>query len=637
MSDTENPPASRARRAPRTPRACDQCNRSRTRCNGEIPCWRCLADTNRKCQYQRAVRKRGPKTGAPIPQSSHSSQWGMSAGSSDGSTLTSPSTPSDHDLAMMDFLTPAGSFDTDIYPSSESLSIAPCLNANTASLREFHAPINIYDPVVDFIPLTIPPPIPCDNHNSTLRCRYPCLEPVLPLLEDILPPHSACDLLELFFADPEMTPSAIICPYVLSPVLRKKSLLRQTNLRPTSDALLVVILWTVSHTAPLAVLQDPTVRSAVVQRLFSLSMELLRARERGWWAYSRDRQDPMVEERHDHPTVKRQPKPSIDDVLSYILLTCVLSTTEPKDECLRWWEKAASLVHHLRLNSEAHITRYISARAPQTPSAAREKQEECRRVYWLAYSLDRHLSFTFTKPLQIHDSTCQVLCPLPEWIWRDLDSLPAENIPPQHPGPPMVVSGTGFFEYVLPLMAILGDIIEMRARARHPRLRGALDTAYCVGVVEAALGGCEHGLHMLRAVSASLTSFSVDPGRERGGALIWSKTSSSASPIDSVPSSQYPPASAARIFHLQKHTEVVFAYTQYMIWFLRALLVTQSGAMSVGNENLDGRLSLSAAHARAAKECAARILEVNGRLSFMSLVFGVYLERVDGMFLGDTD
>lgn len=129
------------------------------------------------------------------------------------------------------------------------------------------------------------PALPTSNGslNNTLTCRYPCLNQVLPALQGIISPEDACSLLDILFADPDTAGSLDRCPYVLTPIIRKKSLLRQKAPRPVSAALLVTILWCVSHTANLELFRDARTRSKVIQRLYLLSMKLLRARESDSW------------------------------------------------------------------------------------------------------------------------------------------------------------------------------------------------------------------------------------------------------------------------------------------------------------------------------------------------------------------
>lgn len=129
------------------------------------------------------------------------------------------------------------------------------------------------------------PALPTSNVslNDSLTCRYPCLDQVLPALQGIVSPEDACSLLDTFFVDPDTVGSHGRCPYVLTPIIRKKSLLRQKAPRPVSPTLLVTILWCVSHTANLEIFRYVRTRSKVIQRLYLLSMKLLQARESNDW------------------------------------------------------------------------------------------------------------------------------------------------------------------------------------------------------------------------------------------------------------------------------------------------------------------------------------------------------------------
>ncbi|KAL3493155.1 hypothetical protein BJX62DRAFT_235469 [Aspergillus germanicus] len=546
---------------------------------------------------------------------------------------TSPSVISDLDSASMTWRPLADLLETDY--TSTWLNTLSSSDESVASPRDAHA--FSYNLVIE----RPPPTIADETHNTVLECRYPCLHPVLPLVVEILPPDAACDLLDIYFADPDMTDSANTSPYVLSPVIQKKSLLRATNPRPTTSALIVVILWTVSHTARVAVLEDPTTRSVVVQSLLTLSVELLQAREREEWDETRGKTtselalslltivfpclhpsltDSCVMDANDYLSPYKQSNIHIDDALSHILLTSVTSQTGSREACLWWWAKAVSLLNHLRLNSETHIARY-------TPPAAQETEirEECRRVYWLAYVLDRHLAFIFDKPLDIHDADCDVLTPLPEWIWRDIDMIPAENLPSRGYGPPRAISGTGFFEYFLPLAAILGELVELRARGRDPRVGGGVEASHSVGVIESRLASCEHSLAMLQTVSASLRSISIYPGQNESDRLPSPMPSSPT--IDDSKFSSKSARSSGRMLHMQRHTELVFAHSRSMIRFLHTLLMS-----NFSNGAPDNCLSSSAAHSRAAKENISLMHREDCDFPCMPFILGVYLDCVDMTF-----
>ncbi|KAL3442792.1 hypothetical protein BJX65DRAFT_312559 [Aspergillus insuetus] len=103
-----------------------------------------------------------------------------------------------------------------------------------------------------------------------------------------------------------------------------------------------------------------------------------------------------------HPAIEcpatRSSTEGVDDVLGYVLLACATWNTGRSNDCLRWWNNAVQLVQDLGSDSEAPITTEHSS------LFAEEEREECRRVFWLVYALDRHFSLCFDQPLRILDS-----------------------------------------------------------------------------------------------------------------------------------------------------------------------------------------------------------------------------------------
>lgn len=114
-------------------------------------------------------------------------------------------------------------------------------------------------------------------------CRYVCLDSVIPLLEGVIAPETASDLLEFYFTEPDSALLRHASPYVLSPVLRKHSLLQSSTPRPTSAALLVTMLWTSAQTADLPLLRLPGWRGQVCEKLRVLVMALVHERDRDHW------------------------------------------------------------------------------------------------------------------------------------------------------------------------------------------------------------------------------------------------------------------------------------------------------------------------------------------------------------------
>lgn len=314
------------------------------------------------------------------------------------------------------------------------------------------------------------------------------------------------------------------------------------------------------------------------------------------------------------PVSENNPEQNVDDVISYVLLACVISGSEFKHEYIRWWNKAVHLVKRLGFNSEARIAQDTPS-SQQMSLASREQHEECRRAFWLVYTLDRHFALSFDEPLHIQDSECQVLYPLPEWIWTDLDSIPLEDIPPRICEPPARISGTGFFDYFLPLMVILGDILELRSRSQHPRL-GSLNEAYLIGTIQTMLSDCEYSLEVLRAVRTPQFAFptsplSLDGTDEKPICLAWI------------------------------NTDVVIAYSQYILRVLHMLLYGENHTTPVPDASstcaLPPEIFTTTANCITAAESIAHILELDSNLSFMPFIFGIYLSHGSLNFLSVAD
>jgi hypothetical protein len=129
-------------------------------------------------------------------------------------------------------------------------------------------------------PRIIPQP---PEFSKYRECRYSCLEPLMPLLEAIIEPKIACDLLEFYFAEPDSALFRHASPYVLSPVIRRQSLLHAITPRKTTWALLVTILWTTAQTCDLPLLLLPGRRGQVCEQLRVLAMALVHERDRDHW------------------------------------------------------------------------------------------------------------------------------------------------------------------------------------------------------------------------------------------------------------------------------------------------------------------------------------------------------------------
>lgn len=287
----------------------------------------------------------------------------------------------------------------------------------------------------------------------------------------------------------------------------------------------------------------------------------------------------------------------MDDILTFVILAVVISGGEFKSDCIKWWNKAVGLVKYLNLHKEPSVSDNTALRIDTDQSTIRglaEKHEERRRTFWLVYVLDRHLALSHNRSLHILDAECEVFSPLPEHIWQRLDIFPLESLPRRFYGPPTMITGVGLFEYLLPIMAILGDIIDFRFWRHHPRLK--CDEEATLTAIKLALDRCD----------CSLTRFS-----------------------ESLKSLDDPSSTTASSPSQTNRADLVVAYARYIIKVLYVLLYGNWDAISMLQDSGDWILSPAfsecASNSIAAAEAIANILTLDPELSFMSYLLGIYL------------
>ncbi|PMB63507.1 Xylanolytic transcriptional activator xlnR [Beauveria bassiana] len=440
-------------------------------------------------------------------------------------------------------------------------------------------------------------------------CTYKFLHPVLRYIRNIIPASVACDLLEIFLTDPGSSLFRGASPYILTRIFRKKSILHPTQPRPTTPALLATILWCVAQTADVMLLHVPGTRAKIVNELYELATSLVSARDPDRWR--RIHGGLRAEHEAPHPslatssaaprlTAANEPAGVVDDVLTYILLSIAVSGGDFKSDSHKWWSKATRLAFSLKMNREDEqcpgplspcANPLCACRREQEPLTIQsiENREERRRVFWLLYSLDRHLSLSFNTILSIPDSYCEV--------YR----------------PPTLASGTGFFESFLPLMAILGDIIELHHRRHHPRL-GGLDDTHSIAVISKLLADFE----------LSLDSLGRDPP-SRGFSDSIMSTNGGLPPMDT---SQQSHGDHSRV-------RLVRAYSTHILHVLHVLLHGKWDAISMLDDGDDWitskRFTECASHAISASQSVSTILTIDPELTFMSYLFGIYL--LQGSFI----
>jgi hypothetical protein len=161
------------------------------------------------------------------------------------------------------------------------------------------------------------------------------------------------------------------------------------------------------------------------------------------------------------------------------------------------------------------------------------------------------------------------------------------------------MSGDGIFEFFLPLMAILGDIIDIHHVSRHPRFH-QLDQEARVLRVETSLDTYANSLNDFEA------GFAPTPGRSQGNA------------------SRQPPTAA----HDQIRVQTVVAYSRHLLHVLYILLHGSWDPINM----LDGHYWITAnsfvkcaTHSISAASAVSEILRFDPELSYMPYLFGIYL------------
>ena len=343
---------------------------------------------------------------------------------------------------------------------------------------------------------------------------------------------------------------------------------------------------------------------------------------------------------HGAPELTSQ---SIDDVVTYTLLTITVSGGDFKTDSLVWWSKAVRLSQLMKLNREDGACDGTSCnkvicgcQGTDTTMATIEKieaQEERRRAFWLLFCLDRHLALSFNSALKILDHECEVFTPLPDNVWESLDTTPISVLTRRTHGPPTAVSGTGFFEYFLPLMTILGDVIQVHHQKCHPRF-GRLDAHERTEMVENLLARCaqdiadladKHGVEVINGdIPASQGLHHVSNRQEP---TIPPQSFSACRPRAQSSNSQ--PSNSPGFPKSYAQAQHVTSYCTFILHVLHVLLHGEWDAVFMLDNKDDWIPSVEfmkcASHAIAASEAVSKILICDPELTFMPYLFGIYL------------
>ncbi|KAK5117311.1 hypothetical protein LTR62_005928 [Meristemomyces frigidus] len=514
--------------------------------------------------------------------------------------------------------------------------------------------------------------------------RYPVLRPLLPHISAILPIGLACDLLELYFSSSSSAFMQPQSPYILGYVFRKRSFLRAHNIRLCSPALLASMLWVAAQTSESAFLTSPpSARGKICQKLLELTVGLLKplihAPTDGTPSYGGNTVINGVAlggfgvalpgQAQDLEGGSPGATGALDDVVTYINLATVVSASEYKAASLRWWNAAWSLARELKLGRELPHNPEPNPTEPQNEMesngdnsnghgqapgqqgapgmATEEEREERRRIWWLLYIVDRHLALCYNRPLFLLDIECDgLLQPENEAVWQGGEYYPPENYAEtsyfRRRGPTFECTGHSIFGYFLPLMTILGEIVDLNHARNHPRfgLRFRQGNEWDDQAAEIS--------QQLEAYGRSLKDFEAHmlapqptateqrpPGE--AGAIPTNNLNGEAGLHGESPSAHSvgSKSSAQRMTEAILQTKIVVAYGTHLMHTLHILLNGKWDPISLLDDNdlwISSQSFISATgHAVSAAEAINDILDYDPDLSFMPFFFGIYL--LQGSFL----
>ncbi|KAF2114489.1 transcriptional activator xlnR [Lophiotrema nucula] len=482
------------------------------------------------------------------------------------------------------------------------------------------------------------------SHQDVGPYRYPVLKPLVPHLVSIMSVSMACELLEFYFQSSSSIFMEPVSPYILGSVFRKRSFLRQHKPRKCSPALLASMLYVAAQTCEASWLtSSPSARGAMCQRLWKLTIDLLKPLvhsptgphgihpgsgsvlspathdtfgvgvERAIGRY-----DSRLEAAGDPPTS------TLDDVATYLNLGVVTSASEYKAASLRWWHAAWSLARELKLgrelpqdasrereSGEADIGMSDSSTSgvrilAGTPASAliEEMKEERRRLWWLLYMIDRHLGLCYNRPLAMLDNECEELFqPVPDTIYQAGEFYTGDS-GPKRKGLSFQCTSHDVFGFFLPLMTILGDIVDLNAQKNHPRFGQRRQSTWELHESEIKV--------QLERYAYSLEEFKA----QHGCGL----------PDNDAKLNGTPDAVRGEWIH---QTRKVAAYGSHIMHVLHILLhgkwdpvsLLEDDNMWICSQDFLAATSNAVSAAHAVEE----ILELDPDLSFMPYLFGMYL------------
>jgi hypothetical protein len=262
------------------------------------------------------------------------------------------------------------------------------------------------------------------------------------------------------------------------------------------------------------------------------------------------------------------PTGNVDDVVACIYLATIRSTVD--HESSTWSSAACSLARELELGRELPADALPTGPNDKDMSMAEEEREIRRRVWWLLYIIDRHLALHENRAPILSDDECSgLLQPMDDADYQEGNFQTRLH----NYGSPFHCTGTSLYGYFLPLMALLGEILD----------------------------------------------------RRRPGHSVEEKVASYKRSLEGL-EQQYKEAEGAATV---AQNRLVVAYGTYMSYVLRILLTCEQWDVNLVDSH--GGLSMAffdaAAHALSAANAISKILKLDPGLELMPFFFSIFLFR----------
>lgn len=269
--------------------------------------------------------------------------------------------------------------------------------------------------------------------------------------------------------------------------------------------------------------------------------------------------------------------------------------------------------------------------------ASEEEREERRRIWWLTYTMDRHLALCYNRPLFLLDIECEDLFqPMDDTEWQNGNfgsgttdpALEEERVR----GPHFECTGHSIFGYFLPLMTILGEIVDLHHARNHPRFgitfRSAPEWDGQTAEITRHLEVYEESLK--RFEQQHFHSHDEDKSEP-------SITLEMPGELDHIgsPSARSVRTNSSRMTESDIQTRIVTSYGTHVMHVLHILLAGKWDPINLLDDNdlwISSQGFITATgHAVSAAEAISNILEFDPGLEFMPFFYGIYL--LQGSFL----